>query len=153
MKNIIIIFIGILMMGCCPCKHIIPTQDVVYMTKDSIVYTERIDTVFVKLTPEHMENVSRGNSHLETSYAISDANIGDDGFLYHTLINKSINIPVQVVEKEVVHTIVKDSLVTVKVPVEVTKVKTKFPNSYWIMLSLLILIIGFKLYSIFRMVI
>lgn len=145
-KKLLTILLTTVMVGCCPCKHFIPSTNTV--VRDSICYIEKVDTVFVKLDQEHYETIQQKYSHLETKYAVSDASIDSLGLLHHSLSNKKVDIGVQVVEKE--KYVVKDSIVRVEVPVEVIKTKTKYPNSYWILLSIVILLVGWRIYKLVR---
>lgn len=150
MKRFFIFIITLLLFcGCGTQRRILPSTD--KEVRVETILQERIDTVYVTLPREIVEVVRRDSSYLETSIAESSAVIDSLGLLHHTLKNKDMKLPVTV--KEVEKIIIKDSLIVHKEPVEVTVIKHKIPNSYWIMMALLILIIGVKIYKIFRFVV
>ena len=65
-------------------------------------------TVFVEVPAQsERQTVRDTTSHLETSYAVSDARINDDGTLFHSLANKPRKRPVPT-EKKVIY---RDSIV------------------------------------------
>lgn len=107
--QIIVFFIILLaVVGCCPTRHLTSsTQDSVRV--ETVVRTEYIpDTVFVEVPIEsERQTVRDTTSHLETSYAVSDARITPDGALFHSLANKPQKKPVPT-EKEVIY---RDSIV------------------------------------------
>lgn len=97
-----------MMTFCSPCRRLgTSTADSVRI--ETIVRTERIpDTVFVEVPVERERQTVRDTtSHLETSFAVSDARINPDGSLCHSLSNKPQKRPVSI-EKEVVY---RDSIV------------------------------------------
>lgn len=103
MKRILFIILLAVMTACCPCRHLTTsTRDSVRV--ETVVRTERIpDTVFVEVPVEHERQTVRDTtSHLETSFAVSDARINPDGSLFHALENKSQKRPVPT-EKEVIY--------------------------------------------------
>lgn len=94
--------------SCTPCRRLpISTADSVRV--ETIVRTEYIpDTVFVEVPAQsERQTVRDTTSHLETSYAVSDARINDDGTLFHSLANKPRKRPVPT-EKKVIY---RDSIV------------------------------------------
>lgn len=103
MKRILFIILLAVMTACCPCRHLITsTRDSVRV--ETIVRTERIpDTVLIEIPVERERQIVRDTtSHLETSFAVSDARINPDGALFHSLENKPQNHPVPT-EKEVIY--------------------------------------------------
>lgn len=103
MKTSLLIILLAVMTACCPCRHLTTsTRDSVRI--ETIVRTERVpDTVFVEVPVERERQTVRDTtSHLETSFAISDARINPDGALFHSLENKPQNRPVPT-EKEVIY--------------------------------------------------
>lgn len=122
----------------CSPKHLPTSQTVV---RDSVVIriNERtvIDTVRVNLPNESRETSTRDTmSHLETSYAMSDAT-WSSGTLHHTLSTKvaPVKVPVKVTVKDTVLIEVKDtsSIVTrtVEVPAELTKSQKHLISLGW----------------------
>lgn len=83
-------------------------------------------------------------SHLETSYAVSDARITPDGSLFHSLANKPQKRPVPT-EKEIIY---RDSIVSRdRVNREVVEVERKLTwwqqtqmKGFWIVLVVLVLV-------------
>lgn len=75
--------------SCTPCRRL-PISTVDSVRVETIVRTEYIpDTVFVEVPAQsERQTVRDTTSHLETSYAVSDARINDDGTLSHSLANK-----------------------------------------------------------------
>ncbi len=87
--------------GCCPCRHLTTsTRDSVRV--ETVIRTERVpDTVFVEVPVEATRQTVRDTtSHLETSFAVSDARILADGSLFHSLENIPQKRPVPT-EKEI----------------------------------------------------
>lgn len=94
--------------GCCPCRHLTTsTRDSVRV--ETVIRTERVpDTVFVEVPVESVRQTVRDTtSHLETSFAVSDARILADGSLFHSLENIPQKRPVPT-EKEIVY---RDSII------------------------------------------
>lgn len=95
-----------------------------------VEYRERLvrDTVLFQVPAESTEREARDtSSHLETSYAESDASYSD-GVLTHTLRNKPQQVPVPVVVTVHDTTIVQGSTRTevVTVPGELTKAQARW---------------------------
>lgn len=97
MRATIIILAIIIAAGCCPCrKAVTPTiRDSVRI--ETQIRTEYVkDTVIIEVpTEEKAQTVRDTISHLETSFAESDAEITLDGALRHSLRNKPQKKPVQ----------------------------------------------------------
>ena len=72
--------------------------------------------------------ITKSKSHLETSVAVSDAEIDSLGLLHHTLVNKkdSIKTKIQYVDK----ISYRDSIQTKEVPVEVKVPVPYIPKFY-----------------------
>lgn len=137
--------VTVLAVACCPCRHLTTsTQDSVRV--ETVVRTEYIpDTVFVEVPLEIERQTVRGTmSHLETSYAVSDARITPDGALFHSLANKPQKRPVPT-EKEIIY---RDSIVSRdRVNREVVEVERKLTwwqqtqmKGFWIALVVLVLV-------------
>ncbi len=100
--------ICVMFTGCCPCRHLTTaTRDSVRV--ETVVRTKRVpDTVFVEVPVEDIRQTVRDTtSHLETSFAVSDARINSDGSLSHSLGNKAQKRPAPI-EKEIVY---RDSII------------------------------------------
>lgn len=128
--------------ACCPCRHLTTsTRDGVRV--ETVVRTERVpDTVFVEVPVERERQTVRDTtSHLETSFAVSDARINPDGALFHSLQNKPHKHPVPT-EKEVVY---RDSIFYQDRKItEIVQVERKLTwwqqtrlRGFWVMLALL----------------
>lgn len=145
MKNLICIITLAGLTACCPCRHLATsTRDSVRV--ETIIRTERIpDTVYVEVPVERERQTVRDTtSHLETSYAVSDARIEPDGALFHSLENKPQNRPVPT-EKEIVYRdsiIYRDRLDTKIVEVErkLTWWQQTKMRGFWVLLGVLALV-------------
>lgn len=135
---------GALLPGCCPCRHLTAgTRDSVRVeVRERIVAVP--DTVFVEVPVESVRQTVRDTtSHLETSYAVSDAQINPDGSLTHSLENKAGERPVEA-EAKIVY---RDSIVwrdrVVREVVEVERDLTTWQKfrlqGFWVLLWLLVL--------------
>lgn len=145
MKNILFIIILAAMTACCPCRHLTTsTRDSVRV--ETVVRTERIpDTVFVDVPAERERQTVRDTtSHLETSFAISDARINPDGALFHSLENKPQKRPVST-EKEVIY---RDSIIylnrtnteTIEVERKLTWWQQTKMRGFWVLLAVVVII-------------
>lgn len=108
MKHLLFVCVLVAVTACCPCRHIATsTSDSLHVKTE--VRTEYVhDTVFVEVPVEKdRQTVRDSTSHLETSFAVSDARINSDGSLFHSLENKPQERPVPI-EKEVIY---RDSIV------------------------------------------
>lgn len=122
MRASIILLAVMLAVACCQCrKAAVPTvRDSVRV--ETIVRTEYVrDTVLVEVPVEEKEQIVRDTtSHLETTFAESDAAIMPDGALHHTLRNKPQRHPAEVETKVVYRdsVIYRDRIKTERVEVE-----------------------------------
>lgn len=158
MKSAIAAVALIYLTGCCSCRHLTTsTQDSVRV--ETIVRTERIrDTVFVDVPVERERQTVRDTmSHLETTYAASDARITPDGALFHSLENKPQKRPVAV-EKEIIY---RDSIIyreratteTVEIERELTWWQQTKIKGFWILLFLMLFSLRRKIVSILKKII
>lgn len=109
-KNVYLFILVIILLSGCRQTRYIPVQgknDSIYIEKTEI----RFDTVRIKLPADTVYSISTDSSHLETNLSSSDAIIREDGKLYHTLINKQVDL-----EKEVVY---KDRIIEKEVKKEI----------------------------------
>lgn len=108
-RSIIACILSVLIVACCPCRklNVTGTRDSVSVT--TTVRTEYVvDTVQIEIPVEReRQTVCDTTSHLETSFAVSDARINKDGSLFHSLENKEQKQPVAT-QKEIVY---RDSIV------------------------------------------
>lgn len=132
--------------GCCATA--IPTTDTVDNVRvETVVKYERVlDTVYIEVPVEIVRETVRDTiSHLETSFAQSDARINSDGSLFHSLENKPQSRPVEI-ETEIVY---RDSIVyrdrvetkVVEVPRNFTWWQRTQIKGFWAMLIVLSIII------------
>lgn len=93
MVRIILILMTCVLFSCTPQKHIqqVPVNNITKIEyRDKPVYVR--DTIYIQLPAEEKETTTkRDSSHLETSVAISDAWIDDNG-LNHNLRNKKTQL-------------------------------------------------------------
>lgn len=97
---------------------------------ETVIRTEYVpDTVFIEIPVERERQTVRDTtSHLETSFALSDARVNRDGTLYHSLENKGGKRPAEA-KKEVVYRdsiVYRDRAVTRTETVEVRRPLTRW---------------------------
>ena len=140
-----ILIVAAMVAGCCPCRHLTTgVRDSVRI--ETVIRTERVaDTVLVEVPVEVFRQIVRDTtSHLETSFATSDARINPDGSLFHSLENKAQKRPISI-EKEVVY---RDSIVfrdretenVIEVPRPLTWWQQTQIWACWILLALLLIV-------------
>ena len=144
---VILAFYG-LISGCSSPRYI-SSSNIRIVSKDSLViHTELIS---VALPLESHSIITKKKSHLETSVAVSDAEIDSLGLLHHTLVNKkdSLKTKIQYVDKIVF----KDSITTKEVPVEVkvpVRYVPKFHQFTFILFWIIVLFIVVKVIRKFK---
>lgn len=109
---VILSFLLLSLCGCAVSRRIADSVSTEQRDSVRIEYREKIvvvpDTVFVEIPAQTAERTTQDStSHLETSYAVSDARITPDGGLFHSLENKPQKHPVPT-GKEVIY---RDSIV------------------------------------------
>lgn len=144
MRAAIILLAVMMAIGCCPCrKASVPS------VRDSVrietqVRTEYVkDTVIIEVpTEEKAQTVRDTTSHLETSFAESDAAITPDGALRHTLRNKPQNKPVEAETKVIYRDsiIYRDRIETERVEVErdLTWWQQTRLRGFWVLLAVVV---------------
>lgn len=144
MRATIILLAVMTAIGCCPCrKASVPS------VRDSVrietqVRTEYVkDTVIIEVpTEEKAQTVRDTTSHLETSFAESDAAITPDGALHHTLRNKPQNKPVEAETKVIYRDsiIYRDRIETERVEVErdLTWWQQTRLRGFWVLLAVVV---------------
>lgn len=155
MRNIILTLILAAVVSCCPTRHLTTsTQDSVRV--ETVVRYERVlDTVFIEIPVEIVRQTVRDTtSHLETSYAVSDARITTDGALFHSLENKPQKKPVPT-EKEVIYRdslVYRDKIIEKAVPVvrELTWWQQTQMKGFWIVLAILVVAYRKKIFAVVR---
>ena len=153
MRKLSILLVLLMMMGCSTIKYV-PVEykvDSVYVER----IVERLDTILVEIPVEVKDIITMADSsHLETSVAISDAWVASCSTLHHKLVNKSENTlkkeivyKDRIIEKEVVKEI--PVINEVEVPVKyVPPYYKRIHTGFWILLSLLTLMVGFRIYKL-----
>ena len=145
----------LLLSGCCHSKHVTTSsQDSVRV--ETVVRTEYIpDTVLLEIPVEsERQTVRDTTSHLETSFAASDARINADGSLSHSLANKPQKRPVPT-EKEVIY---RDSIVyrdrmnteIVEVERELTWWQKTQMRGFWLLAALLLFLMRKNIFSFIK---
>mgnify|MGYP006982277625 CR=1 FL=1 len=155
MKNLLLILILAAVTACCPCRHL-TTSTADSVRVETIVRTEYIpDTVLVEVPVESERQTVRDTmSHLETSFAVSDARINADGSLSHSLANKPQKRPIPT-EKEVIY---RDSIVyRDRVNTEIVEVERKLTwwqqtkmKGFWIALAIIVVVYRKKIFTVAR---
>ena len=155
MKNLLLILILTAVTACCPCRHL-TTSTADSVRVETIVRTEYIpDTVLVEVPVEsERQTVRDTTSHLETSFAVSDARINADGSLSHSLANKPQKRPIPT-EKEVIY---RDSIVyRDRVNTEIVEVERKLTwwqqtkmKGFWIALAIIVVVYRKKIFTVAR---
>lgn len=155
MKTPLYIVLLVVMTACCPCRHLTTsTRDSVRV--ETVIRTEYIpDTVFVEVPVERERQTVRDTtSHLETSFAVSDARINPDGALFHSLENKPQNRPVPT-KKEVIY---RDSIIyRDRTNTEIVEVERKLTwwqqtkmRGFWVLLAVLAVLFRKKIVALAR---
>lgn len=100
--HLMIFALVLLFVGCCPCRKVVNTStgsenDSTFVEHHKETITVYVhDTTWVQLKDEQKKTTTRDTtSHLENSYAVSDAAILADGSLFHSLSSKPVSIPVE----------------------------------------------------------
>ncbi len=154
MKQLLLIFI-LAVTACCPCRHLSTTTSDSIRVETVVRYERVLDTVYMDVPVEIVrETVRDTTSHLETSFATSDARITPDGALFHSLTNKPQKKPVPT-EKEIIY---RDSIVyrdrIVEKPVQVERELTWWQQTqikgFWIVVALLVITFRKKIFAIIR---
>lgn len=155
MKNLLLILILAAVTACCPCRHL-TTSTADSVRVETIVRTEYIpDTVLVEVPVEsERQTVRDTTSHLETSFATSDARINADGSLSHSLANKPQKRPVPT-EKEVIY---RDSIVyRDRVNTEIVEVERELTwwqqtqiRGFWVTIIIILVLLRKKIFPLIR---
>ncbi|MBD5307646.1 MAG: hypothetical protein HDS14_08515 [Bacteroides sp.] len=136
-KNFIFpVLLGILTIASCRSHKpaVNPVQAIPVENTDNtrLIHIETIDTVFIELPPQTAERTTPAKtSHLETTYAESDARINDDGTLTHTLRNKPTPIPIPLTNTRdsIIHDRMTEKPIPVEIPVPVEKELTTWQKT------------------------
>ena len=116
---------------------------------------QRDDTVYIDVPVEIVRETVRDTiSHLETSFAASDARINPDGSLFHSLANKPQKRP-EPIEKDVIY---RDSIIyRDRVNTEIVEVERKLTwwqqtkmRGFWLLLVVVVFIFRKNLATLAR---
>lgn len=141
--------------SCCPARHLTTsTSDTTRVEVREVVRLVK-DTVEVQVPVEVQTAIVPDSSHLETSYATSDAYLTESGQLFHSLSNKAGTRPVEVEKEE----IKRDSIYyrteylydTVEVERDFTKFERFQMTAFWVQSVLLVAALIFKFREILRL--
>lgn len=156
MRATIILLAVMMAIGCCPCRKVsVPTM------RDSVrvetqIRTEYVrDTVLVEVPVEEKSQTVRDTtSHLETTFAESDAAITPDGALFHTLRNKPQRHPAEVETKVVYRDSVvyrdREKTVQVEVERELTWWQQTRMKGFWVLLAVVLWLLRKPVASLVR---
>jgi len=154
MKQLLLIFI-LAVTACCPCRHLSTTTSDSIRVETVVRYERVLDTVYMDVPVEIVrETVRDTTSHLETSFATSDARITPDGALFHSLTNKPQKKPVPT-EKEIIY---RDSIVyrdrIVEKPVQVERELTWWQQTqirgFWVAIIIILVLLRKKIFPLIR---
>lgn len=141
LKNIWIIGIFLLCVGCAKTIYVPTTAETIVEYRDSLIYMK--DTIFISLPVEEKEvKTLQDSSHLETSIAVSDAWIDEQNNLNHTLKNKSDTVFKYIHDTVVVTKVVKEYK-EVPIITEVEKPVKYVPTLYKISMIICIILFGY----------
>ena len=139
---LILAFYG-LISGCSSPRYI-SSSNMRIVSKDSLIV--RTELVSAALPLESHSIITKSKSHLETSVAVSDAEIDSLGLLHHTLVNKKDSIKTKIQYTDKIS--YRDSIQTKEVPVEVevpVRYSPKFYQFTFILFWIFVLFIVVKL--------
>ena len=138
MRTTIILLAVMLAVGCCPARKAVAPSVRDSVRVETQIRTEYVrDTVLVEVPAEEKAQTVRDTtSHLETTFAESDAAITPDGALHHTLRNKPQQHPAEV-ETKVVY---RDRIKTERVEVErdLTWWQQTRLRGFWVLLAVVV---------------
>lgn len=153
--SIILLSVLLVLVGCCPCRHLSSSDIKTGLDSTNTEYRERVifvpDTVFVEIPKQTAERTTRDSvSHLENEYATSDARINPDGSLFHDLRTKpqkkAIETDKKIEKRDSV--VYRNRYLKVKEKVSVPRDLTKFQKceifGFWFLLAILALVVYLK---------
>lgn len=140
--------------SCCPARHLSTSHSDTTRVEVREVVRLVTDTVEVQVPVEVQTAIVPDSSHLETSYATSDAYLTAEGQLFHSLSNKAGARPVEIQREFVVRDSVVYRTQIDKQVVEVERDFTKFERfqmtAFWVLSALLIAALIFKFREILK---
>lgn len=140
--------------SCCPMKNLTTSHSDTTRVEVREVVRLVTDTVEVQVPVEVQTAIVPDSSHLETSYASSDAYLTAEGQLYHSLSNKAGARPIEIKREFVVRDSVVYRTQIDKQVVEVERDFTKFERfqitAFWVLSALLLAALVFKFREILK---
>lgn len=140
--------------SCCPMRNLTTSTSDTTRVEVREVVRLVTDTVEVQVPVEVQTAIVPDSSHLETSYATSDAYLTAEGQLYHSLSNKAGARPIEIQREFVVRDSVVYRTQIDKQVVEVERDFTKFERfqktAFWVLSVLLIAALIFKFREILK---
>ena len=136
----------ILILGSCGICAKLPREDVHIIVRDSVAVSYR-DSVVLVPKEVLMEVTPVDSSHLETTYAISDAWVDSLALLHHKLVQKPVKSEYK--EKEIIK--IQRDTTFIRVPVEVIKEKKvhyKYEKWLWFISMIALVYFGYKFYRL-----
>lgn len=155
MKNVLFIIFLAAMTACCPCRHLTTsTRDSVRVVTNT--QTEYVhDTTWIKVPVEVVkQTVIVDTSHLETSFAVSDARINSDGSLSHSLENKPqdkpipFEKPITTINNDTYHGKTETNIVEVER--ELTWWQQTKMRGFWVLLAVVVFVCRKNILSLAR---
>lgn len=140
--------------GCCPARHLTTSHSDTTRVevREHTVFVA--DTVYIEVPVEVQTAIAPDSSHLETTYATSEAYLTAEGLLHHSLSNKVGSLPVEVKREIIVRDSVVERVVQRKEIVEVERNFTKWErfrlDTFWVLSVLLIAALVFKFREILK---
>lgn len=155
MKNLLLIFILAVVSACCQCRHLSTSTADSIRVETVVRYKRVLDTVYIDVPVEIVRETVRDTiSHLETSFAASDARINPDGSLFHSLANKPQKRP-EPIEKDVIY---RDSIIyRDRVNTEIVEVERKLTwwqqtqiRGFWVTIIIILVLLRKKIFPLIR---
>lgn len=155
MKNLLLFLILAVASACCPCRHLSTSTADSIRVETVVRYKRVLDTVYIDVPVEIVRETVRDTiSHLETSFAASDARINPDGSLFHSLANKPQKRP-EPIEKDVIY---RDSIIyRDRVNTEIVEVERKLTwwqqtqiRGFWVTIIIILVLLRKKIFPLIR---
>lgn len=140
--------------SCCPARHLSTSHSDTTRVEVREVVRLVTDTVEVQVPVEVQTAIVPDSSHLETSYATSDAYLTAEGQLFHSLSNKAGARPIEVekeeIERDSIYTRTRHLYEIVEVERDFTKFERFQMTAFWVLSALLIAALVFKFREIIK---
>lgn len=150
MKNLILIYILLAISSCCPGRKISASSDSmrVEVRERTVLIRDTVWRDFPLIS--EMVALQADSSHLENRYAVSDARIGSDGLLYHSLATKPqkeaipIDRPVVYRDSIVYRDRTAEKVVAVEVERNLTWWQQTQIRGFWLLLAIFAVVLGWR---------